>query len=465
MNMIKTMKEKAEKALARQKELLELCATESRDPTAEEAKEIDTAANTVERCFDEIGRLQKVEDASAKLAALNTAAKDATGLIARVTDTPAPYGQVAVKDLSPAEVIGLAAWASAANKMAPTKTAAQHLEDFTNKNGYSKINELCKRAAWEAGQEKSWTTGSGGDNAIFTPLSNDFIAYLYNQSAFLVGQPMIVDMPNGSLKFPKGNASAAGAYATEVADAGYSDATTTSVTMTAKHLKVITAISNYLIEVSPLAVASIVGQDLQSSLTVTLDSAGLRGTGSGANPSGIKTLVNAAHLVHSVAGASPKAPTVTEVEVDIKAMMVAMRATNIPWVRPRFMMSNRVFTYLQFMKTSQAVPQYAGLQDSSNPTWIDGIPVTRTEQIPNNQSDGTNSDCSDIYLTLFGHVMMGVTRQLRFETSREAMYVNSGDKSAFSRDETVIRGIASHDFGLRYDKAAYVLDRVRWGAP
>ncbi len=473
MQTVKQLKEKAEALVARQKELLTLCATENRDPTEAEAKEIDDAAASVEKIFGDITRLQKIEDAAARVAAVTipapAKAKDATGIVDKITDSAPVLGHKLFaetkKELTGFELVGLAAWATAKHKESPSKSCEQHLDAI----GLTQLADGFRRQKALNAQDKSWTTGSGGDNAIFTPLSTDFIDFLYNASAFISSQPMIVDMPYGSIKIPGGNASAAGTYATEVADAGYTEATSRSVTMTAKHLKAITAMSNYLLEVSPLNVAAILGQNLAQAMTIGIDSAGLRGTGSGANPSGIATLVNSGQLKHAATwlGTSytdATKPTIAELDGTIRPLMSAIRSTNIPMLRPRWIMSNRVFTYLQFMRNTYNLPIFPGLQNTDAPTWYDGIPVTRTEQVPNNLSDGTNSDCTEIYLVYFGHVMFGITRQLRLQASTEATYVNSTNLSAFSRDETVIRGIASHNFGMRYDKAAAMIDQCRFGA-
>lgn len=470
MEHLKALKEKAEKDVARQKALSDLIAAENRDFTEAEKKEFDELSASIDATLAKIDTAKAVADREARVAATTlpvARAKDVTGVVDKITQPTHSVPAEPAKKLSPIEIIGIGGWAALASKVL-NKPALKLLED----KGLTQLAETFRKAQFDAMQEKTWTTASGaaGDNLIFTPLSTDFIPYLYNASAYLSGGPMQVDMPYGSLKIPGGNASLAGSYSTENGDPGYSEGTTRQVSMSAKHLKVVTAFGNYVAEVSPLAIAQIIGQDMSNSLTVSLDAAGLRGSGSGSNPNGILNLVNAsfkspAATINGAAFVAPKAPTVAEIENVAGKVLASFRATNIPMIRTRWIMSNRVYTYLQFLRTSLGPYAFPGLQ-IDNPTWIDGIPVTRTEQVPNNLSDGTNSDCSEIYLVSFGHAMMGVTRQLRMQASQEASYVNGSSTlvSAFSRDETVIRAIASHDFNLRYDKSAYVITQVRWGA-
>ena len=85
--------------------------------------------------------------------------------------------------------------------------------------------------------------------------------------------------------------------------------------------------------------------------------------------------------------------------------------------------------------------------------------------MPVNLSDGTNADCSEIYLVDMADVVIGDSERLIIDASSEAAYEEGGSvKAAFSRDETVIRGIAEHDLVMRRDVSAAVGKNVRWGA-
>lgn len=462
--MIKAAKDAARAALEKQNGLLAKADAEKRDLTAEETAEFDALTKSIDDETARAARLKVQADRATALDAIEVPAEksadrdDVTGNLDPLTKGKARSQIPAepARKLTGVERVGIAVWAAARNKHYPTRTPIQHLADF----GLQKIaDEFAEHKAIVSKSILSTTVG-GGDNVIDTPLSTDFIEFLGNESAFLRGNPVRVDLSMGSLKIPGGNGRTAGSYTAEGASLPYSQATTRAVDMSAKHLKAATAIGNYLIEISPLNVASIFGDELASSMAIGMDAAGLRGDGTGQNPAGILTLVNAAHKF--AATATSTTPTAVQIDADARIMLAKRRATNISRRRPAWIMSNRVFTYLQFMQTANGTWQYPGLQNS-NPTWHDNTPVIVSEQVPSTLGVGTNE--SELYLSDFGHILMGEARSLRLNASTEASYKNAGGTlvSAFDLDETVIRAMMAHDFDMRHDKSCVVLTTVKWG--
>lgn len=474
MNKIEEMKKRAAEALARQQAIIDTAAAETRDFNEAETKEFDELTAKIKSTRAQIDRQLAVSKATLEVSELQEPAAngDTRGTVAAVTAAGAATDANALefrtiegdtRKLTGTDIVGICAWAAARNKAYPSIPALKHLET----HGFQRVADMSRQHQRAAAETRAFqtTSGAGGDNVVFTPLSNDFIDFLYKESAFLAGGPLPIDMSYGSITIPGGNASATGAYGAEGAAIGYSQATTRKVSMTAKHLRALTAISNFSIDVSPLAVSAIIGGDLMSSVSVSMDAAGLRGDGSGSNPFGIRSLTNAAHI--SAATATTVNPSVLAVEADAKAMLTKLATSLIPNRRRRWIMSNRVFLYLKFLRLAisadasvYAWPQMHGAQ----PKWIDDIPVIVSEQVPSNLGAGTNE--SELYLADFGHIMMGVARTLVLKASDEASYHNAGGTlvSAFDQDETVIRAVASHDFGMRYDKSAVVLTAVKWGA-
>jgi len=459
MKLRDRFKARADEAAAKLRTLAEI-----EEPTAEQADEAKALGDEIDGLLAKIAEADATDARLAKVAGVGAGTQDAPVPVVR--DVHGNVSAVVVNrsiqvtqpDLTVQERIGVCAWASLKNKKSPAKTALQHLEDA----GFTKIADDSRAVAGEQSKAITSLSGGGGDNMIMTPLSNDWIDFLRNSSAFLAGNPVPVDLSYGSLDIPGGNASATGAYGAENTAIGYSQMTTRKVSLSAKHLRGLTAMSNYAISISPLAMASIVGNDLTQSLGLSCDAAGLRGDGTGSNPTGVKSLLNASNVY--TATATTVAPTLAQIDVDIKKALTLYRTSNVPRVRPYWIMSNRVFTYLQFMRDTIAGYVFPGLQNAAAPTWYDNIPVLRSEQIPSNLGAGTNE--SELYLVDFGHVLMGTARALRIEASNEASYINASSTlvSAFALDETVIRGIMSHDFDIRYDKAGVLIDTVKWGA-
>lgn len=474
MNIRDKLRAKATAGAEKMKAMLAKAETENRELTEAETAEFDAAEGEVKSAKAALARLERAESAETEARGFGAAVEPAVPAVVRdvTAVTPARVPAAPAEKLTGKQIVGICAWGVARHKHSPMKSPLQHIEDAgfqqiadASRETDAKVKAAIIQSAGLSGamQTKALTTlvASELGNGVTTPLSTDFIETLRNESAFLSGGPVEMDMSFGSIDIPAGLAGATGTYGAEGADLPYTQMTTRKVSMSAKHLKAVTAINNYAISISPLAVASIVGDDLQMGVTLAMDAAGLRGDGTGANPAGILSLVAAAHKF--AATANTASPTYTAIDADAKTALTKIRSSNVPNRRRRWIMANRVFTYLQFLRDGNGNWVYPGLH-LPVPVWHGNYPVTLSEQVPTNLGAGT--DESEIYLVDFGHVLMGIARSLVLTASTEASYKNAGATlvSAFSLDETVIRAIASHDFDMRHDKAAVVITTVKWGS-
>lgn len=465
MDLISKLRLKAQNALARQNDIVKAAEGAGREFTADEQKEYDQLAATIKADLAKIDREKARAEAEAAIAAPTatvvpeTVNRDVTGAVAGATAQHSATGGPAfhtahTQKLTWTQEMGLFAWAAAKQKHVPIADPYKHLDDA----GFKTFGDAGRSIHARMAQEKSLISISGGGaNTIVTPLSNDFIEFLRNSSAFLVGNPIQLDMSNGAIDIPGGNVGASGTYGAEGANIGYSELTTRKVNLASKHLRALTAVGNYLIAVSPLNVATIAGDDLANSLVTSLDAAGLRGDGTGSNPAGLRSLVSGGQLIAVAAGTSP---AYTVVLGYIKQMVAAIRTSNVPERRRRWVMAGRVFTFLEYLVDANGNRIFPGL--SKPVPELAGYPVTMSEQVPTILGAGTNE--SEIYLADFGHVLMGVSRALQLTSSTEASYINASATlvSAFSLDETVIRGVMSHDFDLRHAKACVIATAVQW---
>lgn len=494
-DQIKALRAKAENANARMSEILAASqAAGNASLTADEQAAFDAASADYDAAMKAIVPWQQAVERAAAVEAVQipaepAPARDATGVLRTITtggnSTPAP-GATVQRASAPATVkdpddwkrmIAACAWAAAKAKASPRFTPLEHLDaagcqqvadqsraaDAAIKRS---MLEMVSGLGGSGGQEligRALTSlsGGGGDNAITTPMSTEFIEFLRNQSAFMRGGPRIVDMPLGSLVIPGGLAGATGTYHAEGADFGYTQATTRKVSLAAKHISAVTAMQNYLLDISPVNLEPIIGEDLAMGIALAIDAAGLRGDGTGSNPTGILSLVNASNKA-ACSVATTTTPTYANIDAEVKAMLTLMDIGLTPSLRRSWTMASRTFRYLQFMRDGNGNYVYPGLQ-LANPVWYDNKPVIVSEQTPTNLGVGTNE--GELYFNDYGHVLMGVTRALRLMASQEASYKDGGGTmiSAFARDQTVIRGTASHDFDARHDKAMVIRTAVKWG--
>lgn len=471
MEHIKALKAKAQAALDKQKAINAKADAENRGYSDAETAEFDAAQKDFDGAMTAIKRTEALDKAAADLANVNevvprakAAAGNAIERVAAAAEDQNSFGVDSddmrdVSKLSSTQLLGIGAWAAAKHKLSPSKSAADHLEAA----GLNVLADRHRKVLKDAMLTKSFQTlsGGGGDNTIFTPLSSDWIPTLRNMSAYMAGNPVVIDLSNGSLKLAGGLAGATGTYNQEGSNIGYSQMTSRAFTMTAKHLTSITAVSNYNIAVSPFAVAQLVGEDLSIGISLATDAAGLRANGSGFNPTGLRYATNAANIFADASASV--APTYAQVDTAAQKALTLIRVSNIPKVRRTWLMSNRVFTYIQFMRNAYGDYLFPGMQQAS-PTWYDGYPVIISEQIPSNLGAGTNE--SEIYLCDFAYALMGVARQVQLVASNEASYIDGSSAvvSSFAADQTAIRAVCSHDFALKYDKANVVITTVKWGA-
>jgi HK97 family phage major capsid protein len=122
-------------------------------------------------------------------------------------------------------------------------------------------------------------------------------------------------------------------------------------------------------------------------------------------------------------------------------------------------MAPRVMTYLRDLRDANGNLVYPGLS-LPNPTWK-SHPVEMTNNVPINLGSGSDSE---LYLVDFTFAVVADSYNVRIDASETASYKTGGNLvSAFSRNQTVIRATAGHDFGMTRDEAIAVLTGVSWG--
>lgn len=316
---------------------------------------------------------------------------------------------------------------------------------------------------WEANlrtENKTLSTlsSAAGGYAVPTVLSSAFIDWLYPQSIFLAGNPERVDLSAGNLNITGGNASATASYRAENANAAYSDATLRQVALAAKNLAAVTAMTNELIRRSPMAIDSFVQGDLRRAFLTTMDLALQRGDGTSNTPTGIRNAVSSTYRITAV---DDTAPDVQDMDDEFRRLLILVMNSNMPMERAAWQMAPRTHLYMESKRNPDGSKAYPEMSLAS--PRLKGFPVIVSTQIPINLGSGTNE--SEISFTNFGHVLFGDTQEMTLDVSREATYDVSGTlHSAFSKNQTVIRLVGSHDVDVRYDAACATLTAVKWGA-
>ena len=167
---------------------------------------------------------------------------------------------------------------------------------------------------------------------------------------------------------------------------------------------------------------------------------------------GLRFIVPATNVI--AAGAN----TLTGIEATLGNMELAIRSNDVPMVGLNWLMSSTTERRLKTIRTG--VNENYAYRAEMVTGKLNGFPFTVTTQIPENLGGGTETE---LYLYAAPMFIIGEAMDLEITTSLEAAYNDNGTlRSAFSRDQMVIRAIAQHDFGARHDFAVAVSPDVNW---
>ena len=153
---------------------------------------------------------------------------------------------------------------------------------------------------------------SADDSALFTDdfRGGDFIDVLRNASSVMQAGARMLTGLSGDVKIPKkSTASAAAWISTEGGASTESEMTVGSVSLTPKTLGAFTDVTRQLLIQSSLDVESLIRDDLAQALAVAIDKAGLEGSGSSGQPTGILSTSG----VNNVTNFAAATPTFQEV--------------------------------------------------------------------------------------------------------------------------------------------------------
>lgn len=302
---------------------------------------------------------------------------------------------------------------------------------------------------------------SAGGYIVPPNYSSELIELLYNRVAVRKLGATSVPMPNGNISMPKLTAGVGASYIGENTGKDADQPEFGIISLSWKKLSAVVAISNDLIRYSSPKADEVVKNDLTNSFAVTEDKQFLRGIGSGQAPKGLDAWLTQRDNSDSADGSD-----LTKVIADLFKGPQALEEANIPFVKPGWVISPRTKFFL--MSVRDSVGGFYFLDEMKRGTLL-GYPYVATNQVPSNmtanvEDPGVGND-SVLYFGDWYDALIGESSDLMLDVSQEASYLVGGELvSAFSLDQTVIRGIARHDFAVRRVESFFALDAVEWGA-
>ncbi|MCW2243585.1 phage major capsid protein [Azospirillum canadense] len=331
---------------------------------------------------------------------------------------------------------------------------------------------LDQAATWAAAQfgeshpvvidiQGAMQTNDMAGGGIFVPerLSNELIALLYPKTV-IRRISRVVPLVGGTDTVPTVEKGINAYYIGEGEDITTDEPSFGALSFKEREIASLVPLSNKLLRLSRVGIDQYVRDMMLEGFAQAEDTAFLRGSGTGPSPKGLRYYIPAGQIFDATGGV---APTAAQVDADTRKMILALSTAEIPMVNVRWLMHDRVFLYLADLRDANGNLIYPSL-NAPTPTFR-GYPVERFHRIPTNLSDGSNADCTELYLGDFSFSMVADSYSVRIDASDTAAYKQGNTMvSAYSKNQTLIRGLAGHDYGVTRPKAFAMLNKVRWGA-
>ena len=308
---------------------------------------------------------------------------------------------------------------------------------------------------WADGRQKALAAGDATAGGFLVPVqfSQEIIEFLRAAAVIRRLNARVIAVPTGTLKVPKLTGGATSYYVGENVNATKSEPTTGQLSLSFKKLVTLVPVSNDLIRYSSPGADAVVRDDVVNAMRVREDSAFIRDDGTASQPKGLRYWAHADHVLEANATVS-----VQNTFTDLGQMVQKLLDANIPMISPAWVMAPRTQQYLLTLLNSNGIPVFREEMVGGR-LW--GFPVGVTTSVPTNV--GTSSNKSEIYFVDMAQAVIGESMNLIVDASQEAAYHDgSSVQAAYSLDQTVVRAIAEHDFGMRHDKAIAVLTQVSW---
>lgn len=314
------------------------------------------------------------------------------------------------------------------------------------------------RKSWGDGDEvvKALAAGEATAGGFIVPpeYSDEIIELLTPMTAVRSLGARVLPMTNGNLQVPKITAGASAFYIGENANITKSQQTFGMLNLVSKKLAALVPLSNDLIRFSRPSADSIVRDDVLRALRVKEDVTFIRSLGTQATPKGLKGWTPAANVI-----AVNATVNLANVTIDLGKLILALMNADVQLIQPGWIMAPRTWNYLMTVRDGNG--NFA-FRDEMLQGRLWGYPFRVTTQIPINLAvTGTNE--SEIYFADFADVVIGEASSVEIAVTSEGAYNDgTGLVAAFSTDQTVVRVIVHHDFGMRHEESVAYLKDVDW---
>jgi HK97 family phage major capsid protein len=305
----------------------------------------------------------------------------------------------------------------------------------------------------------SWLNELTGGALVAPPEQGELIELLRNKEALVNAGARTVPLPpQGRLKYPRQTAASLTYWVGENAPITDSNIGTGEVTLQAKKLAVMIKAPNELIRFASPAAEALMRDDMTKSLALGLDLAGLEGAGGDTRPLGIIQRPN----INRINSSSQTSNGDKVVGQDVYRFLAAVEESNAEFegfvMRPK-----TYYKYHQLRWDAVAQGDAAGgflfnlVRDpgdglGSKPK-LAGHDITTSTQVSQSRSKGTATNLTYIVGGMWSDMLIGMFGALEFAAT------TMGD-TAFTNDQTWVRGILSADVAVRHEAAFVMMDNI-----
>ena len=293
-------------------------------------------------------------------------------------------------------------------------------------------------------QTKDMAAGTDSSGGYLVPSQAwpEMIEMLRDKAVVLqMGGTLLPDLTGSPVEIPKQTGGATAYWVGENEALTASDPTLGQLQLTPKSVGCLVKISNRLLRLSNPSAEQMVRADIAQVVSLAIDLAALRGSGSGGQPIGIANTTGI-NTIDWKSGGSPQSPNFDlfyEMEYEL-ALNNALRG------KLGFVFHPCVKRTISKLKVAQYSDDTGGEyvirpMDVNALTSYIGYPFATTTQIPINL--GTGEDETEVYFGNWQELIVAQWAGIEILPSKEA-----GD--AFAKNQTWIRIITDVDIGLRH---------------
>lgn len=286
---------------------------------------------------------------------------------------------------------------------------------------------------------KALALSTPGDGGFLVPeeYSQEIIPLLRNKAVVRSMGGRSLPLTNGNLNIPRMLGGASSFYQGENQDAKATQPSFGNMRLSGKKLVTMVPISNDLVRTTSSEADRMIRDDMVKSMALAEDFAALYGKGTEFSPRGIK----------ETKGIEQVALKGLPDSDNLGDFVGRMMSKNIDWNNVGWIFNGRVWNILYHLKNSLGIYLH---REELNAGKFLGFPYKVSNQLP---STGTDMK-TDIFFGDFAEFIIGEEMGMEMMASREASYMENNQLvSAFSRDQTVIKLTAKHDFGVRHPEA------------